>query len=791
LKEKLQIAVRDLVAHTLRSGDLSSTFTGASRTLDAIRAHQKVQKSRPPGYEAELTVAHLLETDALLLEISGRIDGVYKGNAFTSTDSGSENFVLIEEIKTTTDDPGAYESSDQPLHWAQAKVYAYIYATANKLEQIDIQLTYYQLDTGRVAEIRRRFTLDDLSGFFHVLVEKYLAWAMQLVSWRRLRDNSIENLGFPFSGFRPGQREMAVAVFKTIRHKQQLLVQAPTGIGKTMAVLYPAIKALGSHLTEKLFYLTARTTARTVAEKAIVFLGQQGLRIKALTLTAKDKICFSPESACNAEECPYAKGHFDRVGDATVAIFTDHDQLTRKTVENVARAYRICPFEFSLDLTQFSDVIICDYNYAFDPRVYLRRFFAENGGTYTFLVDEAHNLVNRSREMFSAQILKQSLLDLRKRIQNDLPSIYKTLGQINTALVKIRKKCETSGSAFAEPNAPMTIAGLLAAFHFQTQRWLARNIATEFREKLLDVYLEVSAFLNILEGYDDCYVTCAEAMGKDLRLKLFCMDPARQMKAALARCQSVVFFSATLSPANYFKHLFGCGNEARFITLSSPFPSANFCLLMAPTVTTRYRRREESLTDLIHMINAIISGTPGNHLIFFPSYEYLTMARKAFSAAYPETELIVQAPGMSESDRNAFLERFSKDNTRPLAGFAVMGGIFGEGIDLEGERLSGAVIIGVGLPGISLENTLIRDYFNRLAGTGFEYASLYPGINRVLQAAGRVIRSETDRGAVLLMDERYATSQYRSLLPAHWHPIQVKNKNDIAMALASFWRASG
>jgi DNA excision repair protein ERCC-2 len=783
VKEKLQIAVRALVEQVLRAGDLTLTFTGQSRTVEAIRAHQKVQKSRPAGYESEVPVSHQIETEGFLLEISGRIDGVYRPEGNAPADK-----IIIDEIKTTTGDLAACRDSDNSIHWGQAKVYAYMYAIANALSQIDIQLTYYHLDSGERVEIRRPFDLDALSAFFDGIVSRYLSFASILALWHETRNTGIDALSFPFPDFRPGQREMAVQVYKTIQHRHQLLVQAPTGIGKTMAAVFPALKALGRGFVSKIFYLTARTTARTVAEKAAKAMAQNGLRVKSLTLTAKEKICFSPESACNGEECAYAKGHFDRIDAAIVELFTSgRDALTREAIEETARNHQVCPFEFSLDLTLWADMIICDYNYAFDPRVYLRRFFTDETGDYTFLVDEAHNLVDRSREMFSAEIRKQPFLDLRRSIKEVLPGLYKTLGRLNAQLVKMRAACEAVGGR-AQPEAPAEISSLLTAFHSQAERWLVQNKPAAFREDLLGLYFEAGAFLKILEGYDANYVTCMEKGDLDLRLKLFCINPADRMKAALARCRSAVFFSATLTPAAYFKHLFGCGDDAHGLVLPSPFPKENFFLLMATGISTRYRNRESSLNALIRLIATLISGTPGNLLIFFPSYQYMTAAHAALTNCCPEMDVILQAPGMPEAERESFLEKFTGENGQRLVGFAVMGGVFGEGIDLEGDRLSGAAIVGVGLPGISLENELIRQYFDRLGGAGFEYAYLYPGINRVLQAAGRVIRSETDRGAVMLIDDRYATAHYRSLLPEHWQPIRVRDETDMEKQLQKFWK---
>ncbi len=776
LKKKLKIAVRDLVAHVLRSGDLSFEFLSSARPVDAIRIHQKIQQSRPANYSAEVAVSHQVETDLFKLTIGGRIDGIYQ----------ESDGVLIEEIKTTTRSLDYFSDHENPIHWGQVKIYSYIYALNQDLNEIDTQLTYFQVDTGEIQNFKKHFTLTELEVFFQDLVASYLQWAEKIVRWELLRNQSIRKLEFPFDNYRPGQREMAVDVYRTIKNNGHQLFQAATGIGKTMAAIFPAVKAMGEGLTAKIFYLTARTTGRFAAEDAIDELRNAGIELKSLTLTAKDKICFKADSACSPEECEYARGHFDRVNGALSDMF-DHDSFTRIGVEQVARDHRVCPFEFSLELSLWADCIICDYNYAFDPRVYLRRFFLEESGEYTFLIDEAHNLVDRSREMFSAEIFKQPCLDVRRSIHKELPLIYKSLGKVNSWMIKARKKCEESGPACHHKEAPEDLIPLLRDFLKMTERWLSRNIKTPFREELLDLFFTISGFIRVAEHYDDSYVTCFEKIKKDVKLKLFCIDPSTQLSNALNRCRAAVFFSATMTPMDYFKKILGCDTRATGLVLPSPFPGENLKPFVYDSISTLYRDRDNTKKQVAQAIRTLVSQKTGNYLIFFPSYEYMMMVFKAFQSDCPDGEVIIQAPGMSENQREEFLNRFTRENHQALVGFAVMGGIFGEGIDLVGERLSGAVVVGVGLPGISMENELIRDYFAGHHNAGFEYAYQYPGINRVLQAAGRVIRTETDRGVVLLIDQRYGTHRYRSHLPGEWDPVKVKSREHLTQALQKFW----
>ena len=775
-KKIIKIAVRDLVAQVLRCGDLTFEFLSTTHPLDAIRIHQKIQKSRPANYQAEVAVTHQIETELFSLKISGRVDGIYL----------DFEPVLVEEIKTTSRSFDYLAHHPNVIHWGQLKSYAYMFAKHRNLSNIDAQLTYYQVDTGKIKSFQKCFSVDELEPFFQNLVNQYAAWVQTIVRWQRSRDDSIRQLIFPFNRYRAGQREMAVDVYRTIKNKSQLLVQAATGIGKTMAVVFPAIKSIAEGISTKIFYLTARTTGRIAAEKALDELRNKKLKIKSLTITAKDKICFNLEAACNPEECEYCRGHYDRVNDALVDVF-HQDAFTRQAIEVIARCHRLCPFEFSLELARWVDCIICDYNYAFDPRVFLRRFFQEDDGDFTFLIDEAHNLVDRSREMFSADLYKQPLLDVRRAIRRELPQIAKILGKINYWMVKARKLCDESSAARHDRKPPDDLLPLLHRFLSITERWLVRNIKSAFRQELLDLYFEISGFMRVAENFDESYVTCFEKIKKDFKLKLFCIDPSHQLKRALDRCHAAVFFSATMTPMTYFHQIFGCHESAMRLNIPSPFPAENLRIFISDNISTLFRQRESTKHQVSRAISTFIHQKKGNYLIFFPSYVYMQLVYEAFKSDCPHIENIVQTPTMSESERDTFLQHFNRENPKSIVGFAVLGGIFGEGIDLVGERLSGAVVVGVGLPGISLERELIREYFNATLQAGFEFAYQYPGINRVLQAAGRVIRSENDRGAILLIDRRYATYRYRALLLEQWETINVRNHQQFAEKLQKFW----
>jgi DNA excision repair protein ERCC-2 len=585
---------------------------------------------------------------------------------------------------------------------------------------------------------------------------------------------------------------LAVAVYKTLTVGRKLYAQAPTGTGKTIATIFPAVKALGMGYVEKVFFLTAKTVTRQLAEEAFNRLRKAGLRFKTITLTAKEKICFIPGAACTPEECPYAKAYYDRIGLALNDCW-GLEAFTREVIEQQARKHMICPFEFSLDLALWADAVICDYNYVFDPRVYLKRFFDENNVQNCILVDEAHNLVDRAREMYSAEITKQAFMDLKKSIKDKLPRLAKAIGKINSFLVKTGKLC-VEKSAVGQPDycvreQPLTdMFPLLRKYTSLAEEWLAKNEPSDYREELLDIYFKVYAFLRTADMYDERYVTYVEKVEKDVKLKHFCVDPSYLLRQALARGRAAVFFSATLTPLEYFWEMLGGEEGDCKIAVASPFARENLCLLVATNISTTYKTRENTYDEVVDSITAAIEARAGNYLVFLPSYRYMDEVYQRFCLKNPLTRIIRQVGEMAEEERLEFLRQFSGDNAVTLVGFAVMGGIFGEGIDLAGERLLGAIVVGVGLPQVCLEREIIRKWFDNNGRQGFEYAYVYPGMNKVLQAAGRVIRTENDRGLVLLIDDRFFQSRYRRLFPTEWYgAVGVKTAGSIADRANRFW----
>ncbi|MBP1745097.1 MAG: ATP-dependent helicase, partial [Firmicutes bacterium] len=629
--------------------------------------------------------------------------------------------------------------------------------------------------------------LDELKEFFFDLMDKYLIWASLTRDWVSRRDDSIKELDFPFEKYRKGQRDLAVSVYKTIVENKKIFIQAPTGIGKTISTLFPSIKAMGEGHTSKIFYLTAKTIVRGVAEEAFSKMEEKGLEFKTVTLTAKEKICFKEKSICNPEHCEFAKGHFDRVNNAILDILKQENHFTRQVIEEYAGKHRICPFEFSLDLTLWADCVICDYNYVFDPRVYLKRFFTDNGGDYTFLIDEAHNLVDRARSMFSAELYKKPILELKKLFKDKDPGISRSLGKLNSFMISMKKSAD-DGNYFIQKSEPKDIYPLLMKFISKSEEWLARNEESELHDKLLEMYFNALTFMRTAEFYDERYITYVENSRDDTKIKLFCLDPSYLLSEAQKRGKASVFFSATLSPAGYFTDILGGGNDSYKIRIPSPFDANNRALLVADNISTKYNNRDKTYSSIAKCIKTVLDQRHGNYIVYFPSYKYMNEVYNLFADSYPEVYTIMQSSSMTEEERDLFLNEFKPGARDRVLGFCVLGGIFSEGVDLKHDELIGSIIVGVGLPQICFERNIIKDYFNEKNKCGYEYSYLYPGMNKVLQAAGRVIRTETDKGVILLIDERFSSRDYLQLFPEEWFPhARVRNFRDLEKDLNDFW----
>lgn len=776
-KHLVKISVREIIESVLKSGDLSSEYMGSSKAVEGTKAHREIQKARPVEYVSEVPITYSIDLSNIYIEISGRIDGIYK----------YEDRTIIDEIKSTSLALENIEEDFNLLHWAQAKCYAYIYADQNGMENIEVQLTYVNRETQKNKTFLKEFTFIELGEFFFNILNKYMNWIERVSDWADLRDASIEKLEFPFQTYRNGQRELAVGVYKTVKTSRKLFVQAPTGIGKTLATTFPGLKSLGEGHVSKIFYLTAKTITRTVVENAFENLRDKGLKLKTLTITAKEKICFN-EGKCKPETCPYAAGYFDRI-DAAVADIFRWDNFNFDRIQEYAKKHMVCPFEYSLEISLWADCIICDYNYAFDPRVYLKRFFQSGKMDFLFLVDEAHNLVDRAREMFSAELLKAEFLSLKRKVKKELPEVYEILNRINSYFIELRKKCEEMGENFFAQSEPLKeLNTLVRKFIDRCDSYFESRRKCDFHEELLDLYFKGVSFIRISEFYDERYITYVEKHSNDIKVRLFCIDPSYLLGEAMKRGKSAVLFSATLTPLDYFSYILGGDREDYKIRIPSPFPQWNLGLLLADNISTRYKNRELSYSKVAAAIYSVAKPRKGNYIAYFPSYKYMNDVLESFVGLNSGFDIIFQTPNMGEAEKEIFLGSFISDRDNTLVGFAVMGGMFGEGIDLVGERLSGAIIVGVGLPQVCIERDILRQYFQDKNDMGFEYAYIYPGMNKVLQAAGRVIRTENDRGVVLLIDERFSNYNYRELFPDEWnHVKRVRDSKAIEKEVRDFW----
>ncbi len=795
------IQVRELVEFVLRRGDIAGErhFVGMDRAVQGIRGHQKIQRSRPPGYETEIALEHEISDDTFVLRIRGRIDGLLK--------TASE--VLLEEIKTVH---GRWDHTADPLHWAQAKLYAYIYAQKNDLKAITIQLTYLELETLKVTEFRESLSFAALEVFFTATTSSYLEWLRQQIRWQNDRDDSIGHLNFPFKSFRPGQRKMAVLAYKTCASGGRAFIAAPTGIGKTISALFPAVKSLGEGKLKRIYYLTARTVGQGIAEKALRDLRKNGLRLRAVTLTARHKVCIDESQPCDPASCPLATGYYDRRKPAMLEALA-REEITREVLDEVGQKHRACPFALAHDVSLWADAVICDYNYVFDPKAYLQQHFAQDREDFGFLVDEAHNLVDRAREMFSEDLDAGEIREVLLAIKSAIPACARSLGNLER---EIKALCDPAHDPLTEPGDfnmepdlfarpspavpepeanpkgmlkefPKHLIPILEAALDQMEKWLARNEPAAFREDLLSLYFRVLSFRRTAEIYDERFVTLLKEEGHIARVRLFCLDPSHLLRQALNRGRAAIFFSATLAPIDYYRTLLGGEENDPFLQLNSPFPRENLAVLVQDRIQTSYKLRGGSLGDVVQAIGILLEQKTGNYLIYFPSYQYLSSVLDQFKARFSQISVLVQRPNMTEKERASFLAEFETNDGKTRAAFAVLGGIFGEGIDLVGERLIGAVIVGVGLPQLSQERDLIRDYFNAINGFGFDYAYTFPGMNRVLQAVGRVIRSENDRGLVLLIDTRFSQPRYQHLFPAWWRTGIAGTVGKIETLADAFW----
>lgn len=777
----IRISVRNLVEFILREGDIDNR-TGGGQDPENMqmgsRIHRKIQRQMGSDYQAEVPLKTEIVCDGFTLKIEGRADGLIH----------TKEQVMVDEIKGVLRE---LDRVQEPagIHLAQAKCYASMVAEQEEVDEIGVQMTYCQMETEEVKRFQYSYQSNELKVWFDEVIRQYKKWAKFQIEWRKARNASIKGIEFPFP-YRKGQRDLAVSVYRTILRKKKLFIQAPTGVGKTISTVFPAVKAVGEELGEKIFYLTAKTITRTVAEQAFETLREQNLKFKVITLTAKEKICFCEETSCNPDDCPYAKGHFDRVNDAVYELLMQEDVMSREVLEAQARKHKVCPFEMALDVSTWVDGVICDYNYVFDPDARLRRFFAESGaGGYLFLIDEAHNLVERGRQMYSAELCKEDFLAVKKLVKGEAPRFAKRLEACNKILLAMKKECENYKVLDNISHFGIQLMNVLS----ETDRYLEECVDKEVRETVLDFYFQVRSFLNIYDGLDENYVIYTEYQENGrFVLKLFCVNPAANLQKCLDKGNSAVFFSATLLPIQYYKRLLSTEKDNYAVYIDSSFDKKKRLLMNGVDVSTRYTMRSREMYQrYATYIFRVVKAKMGNYLIFFPSYRFMEDVYQEFTQLLAsdeeEMELVIQQKHMDEEERENFLRAFEMGREKSLIGFGVLGGIFSEGIDLTNEKLIGTLIIGTGLPQVCNEREILKSYFDQKGLYGFDYAYRYPGMNKVLQAAGRVIRTEDDRGVILLLDERFQKEKGKEIFPKEWADCERCRLDIVEEKIRLFW----
>ncbi len=863
--ELIRISVRSLVEFILRSGDIDNR-TGSGVDPEAMlaggRVHRKIQKGKAGDYRAEVPLAMETDRGDFVLRVEGRADGIFTdthpskskvdvldkftedtvlGDRDVEGDDGGTRLcdggtglcddrprLCVDEIKGIYMDVREL-TEPQEVHLAQAKCYAAIlfitdfdawYASLpddtepeHDRERIGVRMTYVDLEhDDRINMFDFDYGREELLDWFNSIVGRYCVWCHHHIDHKRKRDASMGPLTFPFE-YRTGQKNLVSSVYRTILGKQELFLMAPTGVGKTLSVVYPSVRAVGQGYADMIFYLTAKNQTLTVGAEAFRILADRGLIMKTIVLTSKEKICPMNEPSCNPDDCPYARGHFDRVNDAVFDLLEKKDYFDHDVILDQAKERHVCPFEMSLDVASWCDAVLCDYNYVFDPKAHLRRFFGEGKkGDYIFLVDEAHNLVDRAREMYSACIVKEDVLAAKKIVKNVSRSAARALERLNKELLAVKKELllvdgrnpylvltdsQVQGRIQNEALRDGTALGrikneALRAFG-ELQILFKEQRDASFREELLDFYFEISDFVSTFEGMDDDYVVYADFNEEEhLSLNLFCVNPARNLQSMIDRGRSAVFFSATLLPVDYYKKLFTTREETYAVYARSPFASEQKVVIVGSDVSTRYRSRGTSMyRKIARYIHDTAMARRGNYMAFFPSYKFMTEVLSIYRIEFDEPDInwVAQSRYMNEMDREIFLENFYEDPEMTMVGFCVMGGVFAEGIDLVGSRLIGAVVVGCGLPQVGTRTELLRTYYEEKTGDGFNYAYLYPGMNKVLQSAGRVIRTDQDRGVIVLLDDRFLTADCLRMFPREWTEYVPCRVDQVRAVLDRFWES--
>ena len=770
----IKLSVRDLVEFVYKSGDINVKNLSADRAMEGIRAHKILQSSMGENYHKEYFLKREFNLGDINFIIEGRADGIiYKDDA-----------IIVDEIKSTYTNLDLIEENHNEAHIAQAKCYAYIYCLDNETDSISVQLRYYNLDTEKTKTILYHYNLNELEMFFYELLDSYIEWAQTIIDLKKEREISIDELKFPFDSYRKGQRNFSVAVFQTIKEGKKIFSQAPTGVGKTVSVLFPAIKSMNHKSNTKIYYLTAKSSTKTIAFNTVKMMVDKGLRLRTTVITAKDKICFMDETNCDPEYCPYARGYYDRLNTPLKNSIKNNCLFDREYIEETARKHDLCPFEFSLDLGYMSDAVICDYNYYFDPRVALQRDDVFQNSNDILLIDEAHNLEDRTRDMYSPELIKEEFYELYKQMKKINKKIGSTLLNINKKFIEIKK--DADGEPKILESEPSELINSVRKFSAAAEEYINDKKNEIIPDELIDMYFKGTFFIKISEIADSSFCYYVDFAGNKTKVKLFLIDPSTVLREILKNAWSSIFFSATLTPLKYFRYILGGDDDDHILKIKSPFDDENLNLMITSDISMKYTEREANIERACSYINMVISEKKGNYMVFFPSYSFMGKIYDTYENLYDTTNIILQNQGLNEEEQTDIVDRFR--NEKGLVLFTVVGGVFSEGIDLPLEKLIGAIIIGTGIPQISFERNIIKDFFDEKYNSGYDFAYKYPGFNKILQSAGRVIRTENDKGTVLMIDSRLCQTTYIRLFPEHWgHYKRVNSTENLVNEIKSFW----
>ena len=775
MEKNLVLSVHQLVDFLLRKGDIDNRIYNKTSMSEGTRLHASYQRRQSTDYIAEFYLNHTFNVDGFNVTLQGRADGIIE-RPFLS---------IIDEIKTSVIDNEEFYNSQAEWHLGQAKVYALIYALDKKKDRMGVRLTYInQLDNKQLIK-EFTYTKEELEEYVLNLIKEYLDFYQMIFKHIEERNESAKYLEFPFENYRLGQFDLAKYTYSAFKQEENLFVEAPTGIGKTMSTLFPATKTFAEETIDKVFYLTAKNSGIISAFNACKILLNKGLKAKVIQITAKEKICLCPGRGCNPDECPYAKGYYEKIRLALDDILKNETEFSKDTVLEYANMHQLCPFEYQLDVSLFSDIIICDFNYLFDPIVYMRRYFDEANYRMVGLIDEAHNLVERGREMYSTSLLYSNFKKMKKNIKS---VEHKKLKASVNKIGKILKQydMESEDGYNLKENLDVKLISVLSGFQQQASDYM-KKLPYDVEEEFKDFYFDAIRFIKISEFFNSNFKFYIYKENNELSVNIFNLNPAKLFEDSLSKLKGAVLFSGTLSPLDYYVKLLGGNNDSPVLRIPSPFPRKNLKLMVAPKVSTTYKNRDKTYGEVARYIKTAVSQKVGNYFVFFPSYKYLNSVLSYFE--HDEFIIHSQVQDMKEEEKINFLDNFIDNPTETHIGFVVLGGVFSEGIDLIGDRLIGAIIVGVGLPQISYERDLIRTYFDENEESGFDYAYVKPGMNRVMQAVGRVIRSEKDKGMVLLIDERYMQRRYQDLFKAEWHNYDVVlNEKDIEVELRNFYK---